>query len=89
MDKSFIPKKIVEDNIEYVLFNNMFRAEETIDYAATHNFNIKFICTTYTCACEVLWKIQSKGYELRFEEIKEHTGFYNLESTSIVVYCIL
>ena len=43
MDKVFIPKKIVEDNVEYVLLDNMFKAEETVDYALIHNFNIKFV----------------------------------------------
>lgn len=89
MDKVFIPKKIVEDNVEYVLLDNMFKAEETVDYALIHNFNIKFVCTTYTCACEVLHKIQSKDYKLCFKEEKEYSSIFGLESTSIVVYCTL
>lgn len=70
MDKSFIAKKTVEeDGIEYVLFDNVFRAEEIIQYAVTHNFPIRFVCTTYTCACEILADIQENGYELIFKKV--------------------
>lgn len=69
MEKRFIPRKIVEDDIEYVLFNNVFMAEEIISYAVKHNFPIKFICTTYTCACEFLADIQENGYSLTFKKI--------------------
>ena len=69
MDKDFIPKKIVENNIEYVLFDNVFRAAEIISYAQAHNFPIKFICTTYTCACEILADIQESGYSLLFKRV--------------------
>lgn len=69
MDKNFIPKKIVEDDIEYVLFDNVFKAEEIINYAATHNFPMKFICTNYTCACEILSEIQENGYSLTFKKV--------------------
>lgn len=89
MIKDFIPKKIAEDNVEYVLLDNMFKAEQTIDYAVVHNFPIKFICTTYTNACEVLQKIQSKDYKLCFKEEKEYSSIFGLESTKIVVYCTL
>ena len=83
MDKNFIPKKIVEDNIEYVLFDNMFRIEETIGYAVAHNFPIKFVGTTYTCACQALAEIQEKGYELLFKKVPVYMYgniiYYNIE----------
>ena len=86
MDKNFIPKKVVEDNVEYVLLSDVFRAEETIYYALTHNFPIKFICTTYTCACEILAEIQENGYELSFKKVPVRMDgrflYYNIE-----VYC--
>jgi hypothetical protein len=83
MDKDFIPKKIVENNIEYVLFDNVFRMDETISYAVRHNFNIKFICTTYTCACEILTEIQESGYSLLFKKVPVYMEgriiYYNIE----------
>lgn len=89
MAENFIPKKIVENNVEYVLLDDVFRHEETINYAVAHNFNIKFICTTYTCACKILQKIYSKEYELRFKKVTRHSAFADFELTDIVVYCIL
>ena len=86
MDKSFIPKKIVEDNVEYVLLDNVFRAEETINYAVTHNFPIKFICTTYTCACDILAIIQWCGYELTFKKVPVRVDGRVIDN-SIEVFC--
>ena len=86
MDKKFIPKKIVEDNVEYVLFDNVFRMKETIDYAVTHNFPIKFVCTTYTCACEILVEIQEVGYSLTFKKIPEYMDGRKIYD-KIAVYC--
>lgn len=86
MDKNFIPMKIIEDHVEYVLFENVFRAEETISYAVIHNFPIKFICTTYTCACEILAEIQERGYSLTFKKIPMYAQGLRLND-SIEVIC--
>ena len=85
MDKSFIPKKIVEDNVEYVLLDNVFRSEETINYAVAHNFPIKFICTTYTCACDILAVIQWSGYELTFKKVPMVTDGRIVDATVEVI----
>ena len=86
MDENFIPKKIVEDNVEYVLLDNMFRIEETIGYAVAHNFPIKFVGTTYTCACEALAEIQEVGYSLTFKKIPEYMNGSKIYD-KIAVYC--
>ena len=86
MDKSFIPKKIVEDNVEYVLLNDVFRSEEVIYYSLMHNFPIKFICTTYTCACEILAEIQENGYELSFKKVPVCMSGRTIDY-SIEVFC--
>lgn len=86
MNKNFIPKKIVEDNIEYVLLDNVFRYEEVIYYALTHNFPIKFICTTYTCACEILAEIQENGYKLSFKKVPLRMDGRTIDY-SIEVFC--
>lgn len=59
----FIPKII---NGEFILLDNVFSHEECIEYAKKHKFNIKFVCGTYTCATEILCKIQEAGYSLKF-----------------------
>lgn len=87
MNKCFIPKKIVEDNVEYVLFDNVFKAEETVNYATTHNFPIKFICTTYTCACEILATLQEKGYELLFKKVPVCNIYGDVIYYNIEVIC--
>lgn len=87
MDENFIPKKIVEDDgIEYVLLDNVFRSEEIIRYAVAHNFHIKFICTTYTCACEILTDIQEQEYHLSFKKVPEYMEGRKL-CDKIVVFC--
>lgn len=87
MDKGFIPKKTVaDDGIEYVVLDNVFRSEETINYAVTHNFPIKFICTTYTCACDILGVIQWSGYELTFKKAPVYVNGRVIDN-SIEVYC--
>ena len=87
MDEIFIPKKIIEkDGIEYVLLDNVFKSEETLKYAVAHNFHIKFICTTYTCACEILANIQEQEYQLSFKKVPEYIEGSKICDT-IVVYC--
>lgn len=86
MKEKYIPKKVIENGVEYVLFDNMFRAEETINYATTHNFPIKFICTTYTSACEVLAEIQESGYVLDFKKVPVYVEGMKLND-NIEVIC--
>ena len=86
MDKNFIPKKIVENNIEYVLFDNVFKKDDTICYALMHNFPIKFICTTCASACEILAEIQENRYELTFKKIPEYMDGRRIYD-KIAVYC--
>lgn len=87
MDEIFIPKKIIEkDGIEYVLLDNVFKSEETLKYAVAHNFHIKFICTTYTCACEILADIQEQEYHLSFKKVPEYIEGSKI-CDKIVVYC--
>ena len=56
-----------EPKREFVLLDNVFKYKETIAYAVKHNFDIRFVCGTYTCATEILCYIQENGYELVFE----------------------
>lgn len=69
MNKNFIVTTVFEDGVEYVLLDNVFRAKDIIVYAIEHNFPIKFICTTYTCACQILAEIQDNGYLLTFKKV--------------------
>ena len=86
MDKNFIPRKIVEENVEYVLFDNVFKTEEFISYALTHNFPIKFTCTTSTNACEILADIQENGFSLTFKKIPVYMDGIRLDD-KIEVIC--
>ena len=87
MDENFIPKKIVEyDGIEYVLLDNVFRSKETIRYAVAHNFHIKFVCTTYTCACEILADIQAQEYYLSFKKVPVYVDGSVIDN-NIEVFC--
>lgn len=70
MQKDFIPKLITELTggccRSYVLLDDVFRADACISWAKEHKLDIKFICGTYTCATEILCKIQEAGYNINF-----------------------
>lgn len=86
MDKIFIPKKVIENGIEYILFDDVFRREEIISYALIHNYPIKFICTSYTCACEILAEIQENDYSLIFKKVPIYMQGLRLDD-KIEVFC--
>lgn len=53
----------------FILLDNVFTHEECIEYCKKHRYNIKFICSNYTCATEILYKIQEAGYRLKFYKV--------------------
>lgn len=85
----FIPKLVNEKDTTFVLLDNVFCHEEAIQWAKEHKHNVKFTCGNYTCATEILCKLQEAGYSLKF--IRRDAGGY-VHCEIIVfdtVYCYL
>lgn len=62
----FVPKFVNEKDDTFVLLDNAFCHEEAIEWAKKHKHNVKFMCGTYTCATEILCKLQEAGYSFKF-----------------------
>ena len=85
----FVPKLVNEKDNTFVLLDNAFCHEEAIKWAKYHKHNVKFTCGTYTCASEILFKLQEVGYS--FEFIRRDIGT-DVNCEIIVfdtVYCYL
>lgn len=79
-------KLIREQDVEYVHLDNLFAAEEALEYALKHNFNIKFDCCTYTSACEKLYAYQEAGFNLKFVAEPVYWEGQKI-CDKVVVYC--
>ena len=83
----FIPNLINENNESFILLNNVFSHEEAIEFAKEHKHNIKFICGTYTCATEILCKMQEAGYVLKFYRVPQYmNGSYLYDNFEVKGY---
>lgn len=79
-------KLIRENGIDYVHLDNLFAAEENLEYAIKHNFDIKFNCCTYTDACQKLFDYQEAGFKIKF--VAEPSYFEGRQiGSKIVAYC--
>lgn len=79
-------KLIRENGIDYVHLDNLFAAEEALEYAIKHNFDIKFNCCTYTSACEKLFDYQQAGFKIKF--VAEPVYWEGRQiTTQVVAYC--
>lgn len=67
----YVPK-FHENNRDLLILDNLFAAEDCVDYASKHNMSVLLTETTSTSSVEVMAKFKNKGYNIELMEKKVH-----------------